>query len=103
MVPRPSVRLDRLKQLNPQAGVAFGRALVVAAAATLAAERPITDVTATPAASTEHALAKRLRIGEFLPVLEFARPTAITRRLGRSSRKPVTAGDDTATMLAKVT
>jgi hypothetical protein len=65
-----------LKQLNPQAGVAFGRALVVAAEATLAADRPITDVTATPAASTEHALAKRLRMEEFLPVRELASPTA---------------------------
>src|SRR5262249_45241572 len=68
----------------------------------LAAERPITDVTATPAASTEHALAKRLRIGDSFLFLEFAIPTATFRRLGRSSQYRVTAGDETATMLAKV-
>ena len=36
----------------------------VAALAMVAAERPITDETATPAASTEHALAMRFRIGD---------------------------------------
>src|SRR5690349_16952359 len=63
MVRRPRVRLSRLKQLKPHAGVAFGRIRGLVAALALAAERPITDVTATPAASTEHALAKRLRMG----------------------------------------
>jgi hypothetical protein len=43
--------------------VAAGLTLV-AALAMVAAERPITDETATPAASTEHALAMRFRIGD---------------------------------------
>src|SRR5580700_325827 len=53
------MRLNRLKQLKRQAGVAAGRAEALAA---LPADRPTTDVTATPAASTEQARAKRLRM-----------------------------------------
>src|SRR2546430_10059147 len=44
---RPRVRLNRLKQLKPHAGVAFGLTVGLVAALALAAERPITDVTAT--------------------------------------------------------
>src|ERR1700729_2335378 len=66
MVRGPSVRLERLKQMKPHAGVAAGRAAgwAVDALAMVAAERPITEETATPAASTVAALAMRLRIGD---------------------------------------
>src|ERR1700678_4390604 len=63
MVPSPSTRLYRLKQKKPHAGVALGLAATEALAME-AAEKPITEVTAIPAASTEHALAMRFRIGD---------------------------------------
>src|SRR5882724_5528907 len=99
MVPRPSVRLDRLKQLKPHAGVAFG---LTPALATLAAERPITEVTATPAASTEHALAKRLRMG--IPSFSGLRQSDCHIPAAWAVKPyPITAGDNAETMLVKVT
>src|SRR5580693_3235367 len=94
MVRKPSTRLDRLKQLKPQAGVAAGATLASAAPA---ADRPTMEVTATPAASTEHALAKRLRIEDSFLFREFARRTAFPGAAWAVRSWPVTAGDDTAT------
>src|SRR5262245_50696939 len=99
MVRGPRTRLNRLKQLNPHAGVAAGRTEALAA---LAADRPTIDVTATPAASTEHALAKRLRMKDFLPVSGNHQPTAFWPGGLGGQAITGTAGDNAAQMLAEV-